>query len=492
MNCFKKLVIENFQSHVHTEIDFSQGLNVFVGPSDSGKSAILRALRWVLFNQPRGTDFIRTGAGKCRVSLTLTDGTEVIRVRGASVNRYILRTPDGEEKIFEGWGTGVPPEIAEAHRIQPVKLDQKEIYVHFGTQLESPFLLFESAQNKAKIIGRISGAHLIDNALKKTGSDRQTVNNEIKYLERQAEQLKEKLKPYENLSILEQALQQAEACYRESRAKKEKVERLKQLFDKLEAVRREQEVCLRVVQELQNIPDADRLLSELERKHLLYRQLARLREQRERVRAGKEICLEIIEKSQALPQVNEHLVSLEFKQERLVQLRRIKSRRDELDRQRKREKETLDKLARIPETAETIEKLQSQMVRRQQLIQLNGKWTTIQREKQKIKHVILVNREVPELLATILPGLEQKAERLRKLKAVYEKRTDVSWRIDKGKQFCKEKEKEMASLTDTWAELLIRLEKCPTCGSRINSSVIQHIMEEYRGGESHAAAGRED
>lgn len=492
MNCFKKLVIENFQSHAHTEIDFSQGLNVFVGPSDSGKSAILRALRWVLFNQPRGTDFIRSGASKCRVSLTLTDGTEIIRVRGASVNRYILRTPDGEEKVFEGWGTGVPPEIAEAHQIQPVKLDQKEIYVHFGTQLESPFLLFESAQNKAKTIGRISGAHLIDNALKKTGSDRQAVNNEIKYLEQQAEQLKEKLKPYENLSVLEQAFHQAEAHYRGAKDKKEKAEHLRRLSDKYESVRADQQVYLRVVRELEHLPDVERLLSELERKHLLYRQLARFRDQRQRVQEEKEICLRTIEKSQALPQVKEHLVSMEFKQERLVHLRRIKSRWDELHRQRKREEETLQKLAHVPEMAETMEKLQNKVVRQQRFIQINEKWRSIQQEKRKIQRAIHVNSEVPQLLNTILPGLEQKAERLRRLIAAYEKWADVSGRIARGKRFSQEKEKEIASLTDQWAELLAKLEKCPTCGSRINASVIEHIMEEYRGGESHAAAGRED
>lgn len=61
MKRFERLLIENFQSHEQTEVFFTEGLNVFVGPSDSGKSAILRALRWVLYNEPKGTDFIRAG-----------------------------------------------------------------------------------------------------------------------------------------------------------------------------------------------------------------------------------------------------------------------------------------------------------------------------------------------------------------------------------------------------------------------------------------------
>ncbi len=492
MNGFKKLVIENFQSHEHTRIDFSQGLNVFVGPSDSGKSAILRALRWVLFNQPRGTDFIHTGAGKCRVSLTLTDGTEIIRVRGGSVNRYILRTPEGEEKVFEGWGTGVPQEILDAHQIKPVSLDHKEIYVHYGTQLESPFLLFESAQNKAKTIGRISGAHIIDNALKKTSSDRQAVNNEIKYLEQQADQLKEKLKPYENLSQLEEAYHQAEAHYKEAGNKREKAGQLKQLSDKLASVRADQQAYLRLLKELENVPYADRLLTGLERKHLLFRQLKRLQDQRQRVLEEKETCLRTIENSQALPQVKNHLASIEHKQDRLALFNNIKKRLDQLHREKKREEETLNRYAHVQELSGIIEKLQNQVGRQKQFIDLIGKWRDFQQEKQKIQHMIQANLEVPRLSNTILPGLEQKAERLRRLTAVHEKWADVVSRLAIGKQFTKEKEKEIARITDQWAKLLTRLEKCPTCGSRIDASVIEHIMEEYRGGKSHAAAGRED
>lgn len=58
MNYIKSIEIENFQSHKYSKLDFSERLNVIVGPSDNGKSAIIRALKWVLFNEPKGTDFI--------------------------------------------------------------------------------------------------------------------------------------------------------------------------------------------------------------------------------------------------------------------------------------------------------------------------------------------------------------------------------------------------------------------------------------------------
>ena len=47
----KRVRLENFQSHKNSIIDFDRGLNVIVGPSDSGKSAIIRAIKWALYNE---------------------------------------------------------------------------------------------------------------------------------------------------------------------------------------------------------------------------------------------------------------------------------------------------------------------------------------------------------------------------------------------------------------------------------------------------------
>jgi exonuclease SbcC len=55
------VAIKNFQSHKNTNIDFQRnGVNVIVGTSDQGKSAILRAILWAVNNRPMGTDDIWT------------------------------------------------------------------------------------------------------------------------------------------------------------------------------------------------------------------------------------------------------------------------------------------------------------------------------------------------------------------------------------------------------------------------------------------------
>ena len=42
--------ITNFQSHANTVLEFHEGVNVIKGTSGHGKSAIIRALEWLLTN----------------------------------------------------------------------------------------------------------------------------------------------------------------------------------------------------------------------------------------------------------------------------------------------------------------------------------------------------------------------------------------------------------------------------------------------------------
>ena len=56
----KKIKIENFQSHRDTELEFSKGVNVITGLSNSGKTAIIRAFQLLKNNRPLGFRYNRT------------------------------------------------------------------------------------------------------------------------------------------------------------------------------------------------------------------------------------------------------------------------------------------------------------------------------------------------------------------------------------------------------------------------------------------------
>lgn len=92
---FESIIIDNFQSHEHTEIDLSEGFNVFLGESRQGKTAVMRACRWVLENKPLGTSVIRHGATKASVTIKLKNGTFITRFIGSKENGYKVILPDG-------------------------------------------------------------------------------------------------------------------------------------------------------------------------------------------------------------------------------------------------------------------------------------------------------------------------------------------------------------------------------------------------------------
>jgi len=104
----KFLSIENLQKHVKSEVSFSDGVNYIVGETDYGKSAIIRAIRWVLHNKPSNTSMMRRGSKKPTTSELLINGKTVKRIRGKAKNSYIF-----EGVVKKGFGKDVPQQIAD-------------------------------------------------------------------------------------------------------------------------------------------------------------------------------------------------------------------------------------------------------------------------------------------------------------------------------------------------------------------------------------------
>ena len=174
----KHVEIKNFQSHEYTLVQFKDGLNVIIGESNSGKTSILRAIRWCLDNDPKGADFITTGRDDCSVTVAFDDGTSITRKRtrtDAGTYEVLGKTvqPDGTVSMwtqtYRGFANNVPVEIANIHQMPKVNLT-KDVCTSLNmmSQLDGPFLVTDSPQVKAAIIGRLTGTQIIDLAVKET------------------------------------------------------------------------------------------------------------------------------------------------------------------------------------------------------------------------------------------------------------------------------------------------------------------------------------
>ena len=293
MRHIARVLIENFQSHSRSELVFGPGLNVIVGPSDNGKSAVLRAIRWVLYNEPRGTEFVRSGARECRATLTMSDGAVVVREvllakSGTPArNRYIITAPGGEPQTFEGFGTAVPPEVTRLHGMPEVLLDtDKRVALTFGSQLEGPFLMAETGSMRARAIGRLLGVHVVDAAIRETQRDLRTLRGETGRLEREAQRLEAELAPFADTAAVEGALERAQGIIIQAEMLTGRKARLSHVANELERVAVDADRLRTNIASLERVPQAaahlDAALARLDRLVQLRAKLTRLQDLEER------------------------------------------------------------------------------------------------------------------------------------------------------------------------------------------------------------------
>lgn len=133
----KFLEISNFESHKNTKIAFTPGVNVIVGQSESGKSAILRAINWVVFNRPSGDAFRSHWGGSTTVKIE-TDDALITRTKSSKDNKYTLQYLDDDKPTeFKAIGTNVPEQITKALEIHPINI-QTQFAGHFLLPPVSP------------------------------------------------------------------------------------------------------------------------------------------------------------------------------------------------------------------------------------------------------------------------------------------------------------------------------------------------------------------
>ena len=173
-----QLQIKNLQSHKDTTLDFSPNVNVIMGTSNSGKSAVIRALRWCLLNKPGGFGFRRHNTeGKELTSVKITcNGHTVIRQRNTkTTNEYVI---DNDTKL-EALRGAVPEEVTTTTNITELNIQ---------SQFDPYFLLADTAGEVARTINSYTGMQIIDAVLKVAQGRLMTATNAVNTLTTQVEE----------------------------------------------------------------------------------------------------------------------------------------------------------------------------------------------------------------------------------------------------------------------------------------------------------------
>lgn len=203
--------LKNFQSHKNTKLNFSKGLNVIIGKTDSGKSSILRAINYASNNRPLINNYLNKYLKedeKKEFSIKIDD---ITRIKNEKENKYKI---DGKKNILKAFGTEVPEEISNYFNFN---------ILNFQSQLEAPFLLSKSSGEIAKFLNKIIKLDVIDKALKNIESIKRKYKNEYENNLKEEEKIKNEIEKYKWIENFEIELESL----------KKEDERIKQLENKI-------------------------------------------------------------------------------------------------------------------------------------------------------------------------------------------------------------------------------------------------------------------
>jgi energy-coupling factor transporter ATP-binding protein EcfA2 len=160
--------IENFQSHADTQVEI-EGFTVILGPSNHGKSALVRAVAAALFNRP-GDAFVRHGQDDdAVVTLTgLPSTTGPLTVSWSKGKKPAVFTVNGA--TYGKVGKGTPQPLLDAgYRL--VELRDVSLRVQVAGQLDRLFLLHDGGGVLVDAVGEAARLDVFANAVEACAAD---------------------------------------------------------------------------------------------------------------------------------------------------------------------------------------------------------------------------------------------------------------------------------------------------------------------------------
>ncbi len=480
MERIKSLKVENFQSHADTEVEFAEGVNVITGPSDEGKSALIRALRWVLYNEPLGDEFIQVGKKECKVTLEFENGYQIIRQRTPSKNRYIIVDPEGERRVLERIGRGVPEEIEEIHQMPKIELDTDyETTLNLDYQLDGPFLLNESGSNRAKALGRLLDVHLVDAATRNTNTDIGRLKQQEKELTGEVDRIEEELEEFSDLPQLKAKIDQQEELLTRIKTKKEKLENLKFLQDKRDKLQKEIKRAKRIIEQIGKLEKIKDLLAQAGDKYTCWNEWQKLQKEwqqkQKQITKGKQY----LQQFRAVGQAAEVVDELKDKVDKFHYLQNLNYQYQKLKQEIKLVRTVIDNTEQVAKIEELLADSRQVVDKLHRLSEYYHQWQELE-QKIAQQHKLVAAFSAPKEQTQIKSKIDNKQQKLKRLKELLAAWGKINDRLQKGQKFLEDVKQEKKDWLEEYKEILSQLGRCPTCFSEVNEQIISQIIANYK------------
>jgi exonuclease SbcC len=201
----KSVTVKNFQAHTDSTFDLENGLNLIVGTSDSGKSALARAINFVLYNISE-SDFVREKEKFFEVEIVFADGAIIKRTKGKDINSVSYKYPtDFDFTTFKAFGNSYPDVVLD-FLDRPI-MSKALGAVSYSDQSNKNFLIEQPASAQPKILSTVIGTDDIQKAADNCSSKVRSFNDQVKTSESVIKNLEEKIETqYINLDEEKQIL----------------------------------------------------------------------------------------------------------------------------------------------------------------------------------------------------------------------------------------------------------------------------------------------
>lgn len=159
---------------------------VVTGPTGSGKSAVIRAIRLVAFNA-RGTSYIRHGAKSCKAALGFRDELTSVGIerggRGTDKYRIVNGTRSADEPHVEEFtklAGAVPQQVQDVLRLTELNI---------AGQFDRPYLLDAAGSHVARVLGELTNVTIVFDAAREATRRARETGRELKRAEHELDQL---------------------------------------------------------------------------------------------------------------------------------------------------------------------------------------------------------------------------------------------------------------------------------------------------------------
>ena len=477
----KKVELHNFQSHEFTEMEFDRGLNVILGNSDVGKTAILRAIKWALYNEPKGDYFIRQGEKDVSCKVTFSNGVVVERLKTPSKNSYFLVDASGNEMRFEGFGIDVPKEITDVTNMYKVSLDNSnnKTILNIAEQLDGPFLLNDQASLRASAIGRLIGVNYVDDALRTVVRDNKRTNQEIVELIKNKDDLKKQLDEFSYIKEYKEKFEKITKIRNKIKTLQDRLELISKIKENLDKNRIELEDVSNLVEKFKSLNQLEIIIPNLENSLLKKNNF-------------ENYLNKILKTHREIDLINNNLNKLKSLDDFSLRVSKISENKNFLaiyenlyDKYKKNIRELSevnndikhyknnDEIQKISENLENKINFYSRIyVYKADLNNINS--------KLELGNNYIKNFDKNERIDFISKTIEDKAKILKKISEVKDKFKEVSNEIFDVNDKLKSIDEDIKAYTVSYEKTILDMGVCPFCYSKIDNESIEHIKYHLR------------